>query len=113
MLSQKEIEFVNHWNTVRLEHSSFGSKMKRGLPMAILFSMPILFSVAAVYFFSPEWYTKVGQKASGSFLPIFIAVFICILFFAYFRMHFKWEMNEQLYQELMAKENKNTDTINQ
>ena len=113
MLSQKEIEFVNHWKTVRVEHSSFSSKMKRGLPMAILFSMPIIFSIAAVYFFSPEWYTKVGQKASSSFSPIFIAVFICILFFAYFRMHFKWEMNEQLYQELIARENKNIDPSHQ
>ena len=83
MLSQKEIEFVNHWKSVRVEHSSFSSKMKRGLPMAILFSMPIIFSIAAVYFFSPEWYTKVSQKASSSFTPIFIAVFICILFILY------------------------------
>ncbi len=112
MLSPKEIEFINHWQSVRVEHSSFGSKMKRGLPMAILFSMPIIFSIAAVYFFSPEWYTKIGQKASSSFTPIFIAVFICILFFAYFRMHFKWEMNEQLFQELMARKNRETDTIN-
>jgi hypothetical protein len=113
MITQKEIEFIKHWESVRIEHSSFSSKMKRGLPMAILFSMPIMFSIAAVYFFSPEWYTKVGQKASGSFSPIFMAVFICILFFSYFRMHFKWEMNEQLYQELMARKSKNTETSHQ
>ena len=34
---------------------------------------------------------------------IVIAVIICMLFFSYFRMQYKWEMNEQLYQELKKK----------
>jgi len=105
MLSQKELEFIEHWGSVRQEYAGFGSKMKRGLPMAVLFSLPIVFSIAAVYFFSPEWYTKVGQKANGSFMAIVVAVFMCIFFFAYFRMHFKWEMNEQKYIELLSRKN--------
>ncbi|HNP54320.1 MAG TPA: hypothetical protein PKK69_06870 [Ferruginibacter sp.] len=73
--------------------------------MAFLFSLPILLSVAAVYLYAPEWYTKVS-KQMGSFSAVFLAVFGCILFFAFFRMHFKWEMNEQLYQELLHKKGK-------
>jgi hypothetical protein len=57
-----------------------------------------------VYFFSPEWYTKVSQNIAGSFLVVVLAVMIIVLFFSFFRMHFKWEMNEQLFEELKHKE---------
>ena len=104
MISPKEIAFINHWELVRDDYATFKSKLKRGLPMAILFTFPIIFSVVAVYFLSPEWYTKVGQKIKGEFSTIMIALLICILFFSYFRMHFNWEMNEQLYHELKKKQ---------
>ena len=103
MLTEKELAFIENWEKVRKLYSSFGSKMKRGLPMAVLFSTPILFSVALVYYLSPEWYTKISQNAAGSMGTIIIAVLLCMVFFSYFRMHFNWEMNEQLYQELKKK----------
>lgn len=74
--------------------------------MAALFSVPILLFIAAVYFFFPEWYTKVSSRLPGSVTTIVLAVIICMLFFSYFRMQFKWEMNEQLYRELKHKEHK-------
>ncbi|MFT3907802.1 MAG: hypothetical protein QM737_00120 [Ferruginibacter sp.] len=82
------------------------SKLSRGLPMACLFGLPIIFSIALVYFLSPEWYTKISQAAAGSTGMILISVIIFILFFSYFRMHFKWEMNEQLYQELKSRQDR-------
>ena len=91
---------MDHWERVREKESHFLSKLTRGLPMAALFGLPIILSLVAVYFLSPEWYTKVSQAASGVLGTLVIAVFIIILFFSYFRMHFKWEMNEQLYMEL-------------
>ena len=72
--------------------------------MAFIFSLPILLFVLVVYLFFPEWYTKVSQTSQGTFITIVIAVFICILFFSYFRMHYKWELNEQLYEEIKSKE---------
>ncbi len=103
MLTEKELAFIENWEKVRVLYGSFGSKMKRGMPMAVLFSTPILFSIALVYYLSPEWYTKISQNAAGSMGTIIIAVLLCIVFFSYFRMHFKWEMNEQLYHELKRK----------
>ena len=106
MLSEKEIRFLEHWERVRDEQSGFLSKLSRGLPMAMLFGIPILVSIALVYFLSPEWYTKISQSASSVSVTILIAVDISILFFSYARMHFKWEMNEQLYQELKNRQQK-------
>ena len=74
--------------------------------MATLFCLPIILFLFAVYLFFPDWYTKISNTSTGSFITILIAVFICILFISYFRMHYKWEMNEQLYQELKSKEKK-------
>ena len=72
--------------------------------MALIFCLPILLFIVVVYLFFPEWYTKISQTSQGTFITIVIAVFICVGFFSYFRMHYKWEMNEQLYDELKSKE---------
>ncbi len=106
MLTEKEIAFIHHWESVRVAHSSFRSKLLRGLPMAMFFGLPILFSIAAVYFLSPEWYSKISQQANHSTLVVLVAVGIAVFFFSFMRMHFKWEMNEQLYNELKYKQNK-------
>ena len=96
---------MKHWETVRESESRFMSKLVRGLPVAMLFGLPIILSLIAVYVLSPEWYSKISQAASGILGTLIIAVIITILFFSYFRMHFKWEMNEQLYRELKSRQN--------
>ncbi len=106
MYLQKEIDFMNHWEIVREKESRFMSKLLRGLPVALIFGLPIILSLIAVYILSPEWYTKISNAASGVLGTLIIAVIITILFFSYFRMHFKWEMNEQLYQELKSRQSK-------
>lgn len=106
MLSEKDKKFMSYWEEDRERQSKFFAKLTAGLPMAIIFCVPILLFIASVYFFLPEWYTKVSNNMRGSLVTIVIAVFICVLFFAYFRMQFKWEFNEQLYKELKQKSKK-------
>lgn len=92
------------WSSVREKEARFLSKISSGLPMAMLFGLPIILSLIAVYYLSPDWYAKLSPAASGVLSTLVIAVIIIILFFSYFRMHFLWEQNEQLYQELMARQ---------
>lgn len=103
MLTEKEKRFLAYWEGAREKESGFGQKMRRGLPMAMLFGLPILASVVVVYFLSPEWYTKVSRSITQVTVTVIIAVILFMLFFSFTRMHFKWEMNEQLYQELKQK----------
>jgi len=110
MLSDSEKRFISHWEKVRIPYSTTGSKFKRGLPMALIFGGSLFLSLVAVYFFSPEWYTKISQRANSSVFAIIIGLFLCVLFFAYFKMHFKWEMDEQLFNELKAKQKKYLET---
>ena len=104
MLTEKEKQFIVYWERVRVKQNSFAVKMLNGLPMALLFCLPILLLIFTVYFFSPEWYTKISNTSPGAFGAVVIAVILCIIFFSYFRMHYKWEMNEQLYCELKVKD---------
>ncbi len=95
-----------YWEREKENRNTFSAKLTGGIPMAALFSVPILLFITAVYLFFPEWYTKISSRLPGSIFIIILAVLICILFFSYFRMQYKWEMNEQLYRELKNKENK-------
>jgi hypothetical protein len=103
MLTEQEQAFVTYWESVRIEQSKMSSKLVRGLPVAVLFTLPILISVVAVELFSPDWFTKISNKAIGSTWPILISLVLIIIFFSFVRMHFKWEMNDQLYGELKQK----------
>ncbi len=107
-----EEAFFEYWKNNREVLSTTGSKVMRGLPVAILFVLPILASLLAVYFFSPEWYTKVAPKHAGTFTTIFIALFICALFMSYFRMHLKWEENEEAYQQMKSRKERHAAKIN-
>lgn len=109
MLSEKDKDFITWWEKERERQNSIPAKLIAGLPMAILFCIPILLFITAVYLFLPEWYTRVSNSLAGSMTTIIIAVILCILFFSYFRMQYKWEMNEQHYRELKSKENKTTN----
>jgi hypothetical protein len=110
MLSDSENRFVSYWEKVRIPYSSTSSKFRRGLPLALIFGGSLFLSLVAVYIFSPEWYTKISQRANSSMFAIIIGFFLSILFFAYFKMHFKWEMDEQRYNELKTKQKKYLDT---
>jgi hypothetical protein len=106
MISEKDIQFLRYWERVRESESTFTSKLARGLPMAFLFGLPIILSVVVVRLFAPNWYMKISQTSPGEFITVIIAMCLVIVFYAYFRMQYKWEMNEQLYKELKCKENK-------
>jgi len=105
MLTDKEAQFVRYWEEVREPESTFTRKLLGGLPMALLFYLPMPLFILAVYLFMPEWYTKISNRLPGSIWVIMIAIFIAILFYSFFRMHFKWEMNEQYFMELKHRKN--------
>ncbi len=104
MLTVEEKKFVQFWEQNRENYGKFTSKLIRGIPMASIFALPILLLVLSVYLFLPEWYMKISKTSSQTFFVVVIAVFLVVLFYAFARMHFKWEMNDQLYQELKMKE---------
>ncbi|MBS1512245.1 MAG: hypothetical protein JST86_15455 [Bacteroidetes bacterium] len=122
MLSEKEQRFIARWEKVREAEGTFRFKLLSGLPMALLFSAPVLIFFLVVKVFLPSWYTtatyretkivvpdmtaKFMQVSAGDIITVFIAVLVIALFFSYFRMHHRWETNEQQYQELLHMQKK-------
>jgi hypothetical protein len=106
MLSVEEENFLAYWEQNRAMQSTLISKLLRGLPMACVFGLPILLLIVCVYLFIPDWYIKISKTSPQAFFVVVIAVIIAIIFYAVARMHFKWEMNDQLYQELKLKQKK-------
>lgn len=106
MLTEEELDFLNFWEASREPYSKFGSKILRGLPMALTFGFSIIALLLVVYLFIPDWYSKVSIQNNGTVVAIFFSILILIVFISFFRMHFQWEMNEQAYKELKAKQHK-------
>ncbi|MFN8251334.1 MAG: hypothetical protein U0V75_05575 [Ferruginibacter sp.] len=124
MLSEKDRAFIKRWEAEREMASSFKHKLLAGLPMALLFALPILLFFAIVKIFFPSWFATATHRSTevvvpemtaqfmtlsaGNVIMAFIAVIVVAVFFSYFRMHYKWENNEQLYKELKSREKKET-----
>jgi uncharacterized RDD family membrane protein YckC len=106
MLSEKDKDFIIYWEKEKERRKTFSARLIDGLPVAALFCVPVLLLITAVYLFFPEWYTRISNSIGGSMTTIVIALIISMLFFSYFRMQYKWEMNEQLYRELKQKASK-------
>ena len=112
MISEKETAFLRYWERNREIEKTFISKLTKGFPMALLFGLPIILLVIVVKLFFPDWYMKISGMSPGMVVTAVIAVIGIVLFYSYFRMQYKWEMNEQLYKELKSKQNKSNNQTN-
>jgi hypothetical protein len=125
MLNEKDRAFIIHWEKVRERESTFQHKLLSGLPVALMFGLPVIIFFGMVKLFFPGWFTtathrqteivvpgmteKFMQLSNGNIVMICVAIIVVVLCFSFFRMQYKWEMNEQLYKELKNKAKKMTD----
>lgn len=125
MLSEKDEAFIKRWEAVRIHESSFKHKLLSGMPMALVFALPVLILFLVVKVFFPSWFATATHRkteivvpeltehhmglSAGDVIMAVVAVIALTFFFSYFRMHYKWENNEQLYRELLYKQKKQTD----
>lgn len=101
MLSAEEKDFIQYWEKNRENERHFFKQMGYGLPMGLIFGLPILLAVVF-----HDWYKNMIPISKTQIGLISFAVVAISLFFAYFRMNFRWDRNEQLYKELKLKEKK-------
>jgi uncharacterized membrane protein len=105
MISEEEKKYIAWWEERRLRDKKTLKQWLVGLPIGLLFGVPIF-----VNFFS-GWYKRadmiVNSRMSNNQLDplvLMIAVIMITSFVAIFSKRHKWEMNEQRYRELKAKE---------
>lgn len=95
MLSQQEKEFITWWEANSKREKKWLTQLSIGLPLGLAFGFPILLSVMF-----RGWYKNMPYVSGSQLTVILIAVLLIIVFYAIFRMRFKWELNEQRYNEL-------------
>ena len=99
MLTNDEKLFIEYWEKNRDKEKHFMRQLAGGLPIGLVFALPVL--VVVIFH---NWYKSMTYISGSQIIVITIGVLGIAVFFALFRMKFKWENNEQLYKELKFKE---------
>lgn len=104
MLDPKEKLFVEYWEQSREKEKQLLYQVLTGVPIGLLFSLPICF----LLFTGRYWFKRADMVANSTLSPVvliagilIIAVFVGVMY----RRH-KWEMKDQQYRELKARENR-------
>lgn len=99
MITAEEEKFIKFWEENRSVQKKFFYKLLVGLPMGLVFGLPIILSLIF-----KGWYKNMDFISGSQVTVVLIAVFGITVFYALFRMHMRWEMNEQFYKELKFKQ---------
>jgi pilus assembly protein TadC len=99
MLTNDEKLFIEYWEKNRDKEKHFMRQLAGGLPIGLVFALPVL--VVVIFH---NWYKSMTYISGSQIIVIIIGVLGIAVFFALFRMKFKWENNEQLYKELKFKQ---------
>ena len=103
MLTPDEEKFIEYWEANRLSRKKVLKQLYVGLPFAALLV------IAIVVNFLSGWYKRADMEIrsnSSLVLVVVIAGIAIVVFTTVFSVRHKWEMNEQLYRELLAKKTK-------
>ena len=101
MINEEEKQFIRYWEENRNRKKRILWQLAAGLPLGTLLDGAIF-----VNYFS-GWYTRatmvIDVSHSGT-LMVLIGLVLIVIFVVVFSSRHKWEMNEQRYRELRAKE---------
>jgi nitrate reductase gamma subunit len=96
---QNDEDFMKYWAENR-------EKQKTSIrPLLVGMSSGFVIGVLILITLSSGWYQRAEMVANASFSSVIFILAILLLscFMAFFYRKFRWEMQEQRYQELMAK----------
>jgi heme/copper-type cytochrome/quinol oxidase subunit 2 len=108
MLTEEEKDFIRYWEANRLRRKKVFKQLALGLPLATL----IVVAIFANFFSS--WYKRAEmernemmQRNDASLVLVLVgAALLIVAFIAIFSVRHKWDMHEQRYLELKAREGK-------
>jgi membrane protein YdbS with pleckstrin-like domain len=103
MLDHKEKLFVEYWEVNRMKEKSVLYQLLTGLPVGLLFALPIIF----ILFTGRYWFKRADMVANAELSPVILvaAVLMIALFVAIVYKRHQWEMKEQQFKQLKAKQN--------
>jgi ATP/ADP translocase len=101
MLTQQEKEFISYWEASRIGKKRFMRQFSIGLPLSVL-----IVGVIFINLFS-GWNRQadmIVRSHSSVIIVILVAAVGITVFMTIFSSNYKWDQNEQRYQELKMKE---------
>lgn len=111
MLNEEENRFIEYWSANRIKQQKFYKQLAIGLPAGVLFAAAIFIN------FASGWYKRAGMVFNADpsikslIFVLLIAVILIVVFVSVFSVKVKWERNEQLYRELLAKKKPDENNI--
>ncbi len=102
--SADETKFMEYWEQNRQKQKKRLNQLMLGLPLGILFAMPIIINFLLGRF----WYKRADAVGLSQFSPtvLIVAALLIAAFTALLNRQFRWEKLEQQYLELKAREKK-------
>ncbi|MEY2586944.1 MAG: hypothetical protein RLY11_793 [Bacteroidota bacterium] len=93
--SEDEKKFIAYWEENRLKEKKFISQLMYGLPIGIIFSVPILVN----FLLGKFWYKRADAVGISQFSPtvLIVAVILITVFIALLNRKLRWEKLEQQY----------------
>ncbi len=103
MLSAKENNFIEYWKKNREKEKNIYRQLFFGLPFGLLLGIGILVLLES------GWYERANMVAYAQSSPwlLVVAIVSIAIFTGFFYKKYKWEMNEQHYNELIFKKESN------
>jgi len=104
MLTQQEKDFIVYWENNRERRKKVIKQLFIGLPLGTLLVALILISSLS------GWYKRAVMAInvnSSLIIVLLIASLLIVAFIVVFSVRHRWEMDEQQYLELKAREKKN------
>ena len=103
MLTQEEKDFIEYWEKNRERRKKIPRQLFIGLPFAVVL-------VAAIFISSLSgWYKRAAMTInvnSSAVLILLLASLLIVAFIVIFSVRHRWDMDEQRYLELKAREKK-------
>ncbi|MBC7849031.1 MAG: hypothetical protein H7Y31_04815 [Chitinophagaceae bacterium] len=101
MLTEKEQQFIKHWEATRDSQKKLSNQLLFGIPVGLLFGVPVLL----ILFSGKFWYTRADTVANSKASPVVLVVAVVIIaaFVAIFYKRHQWDMKEQYYKHLKSK----------
>jgi hypothetical protein len=104
MLDEREQEFIRYWEANRLREKRLDFQLLAGIPVGLIFALPVLLLLFSGRF----WYKRADMDMNTMLSPYVLvsAIFLIVVFVAVFYKRHQWDMKEQQYLELKAKDQK-------
>jgi len=102
MISEEDKRFMEYWKENRLRKKKVFRQLYIGLPLAVALVIAIFAN-----FFS-GWYRRativMDKEKSSLVLVLVVAALLIVAFVVVFSVRHRWDLNEQHYNELVAKQ---------